>query len=70
MADMKNDYYQEVTNEIIKAIEEGTTPWQQGWKGTGRNIPKSSKITFWHPNSVRNIRPPRQRQRSDKRYRQ
>lgn len=31
MADMKNDYYQEVTNEIIKAIEEGTTPWQQGW---------------------------------------
>ena len=28
---MKNDYYQEVTNEIIKAIEEGTTPWQQGW---------------------------------------
>ena len=30
MADMKNDYYQEVTNEIIKAIEEGTTPWQQG----------------------------------------
>ena len=31
MADMKKDYYQEVTNEIIKAIEEGTTPWQQGW---------------------------------------
>ena len=25
------DYYQQVTDDIIKAIEEGTTPWQQGW---------------------------------------
>ena len=31
MATEKMDYYQEVTNDIIKAIEEGTTPWQQGW---------------------------------------
>ena len=31
MATEKLDYYQEVTNDIIKAIEEGTTPWQQGW---------------------------------------
>jgi antirestriction protein ArdC len=33
MAKAKRDIYQEVTDRIIKQLEEGTPPWVKPWKG-------------------------------------
>lgn len=32
MAEEKRDYRQEVTNDIIRLLEEGTAPWQKPWE--------------------------------------
>lgn len=34
----KRDLHQEITDQIIEAIEAGTAPWQRDWTGTGAAI--------------------------------
>ena len=36
---MRTDVYQKITDQIVTALEQGVTPWQQPWQvehGTGR----------------------------------
>jgi antirestriction protein ArdC len=35
----RHDYYQEVTDKIIAALESGTRPWRQPWKNGSPGIP-------------------------------
>ena len=45
----KRDYRQEVTNQIIEMLEQGTAPWQKPWEATSAAIP-------FNPTSERNYR--------------
>jgi putative DNA primase/helicase len=39
MNEEKRDYRQEVTDDIIRMLEEGTAPWQKPWKEGGGRFP-------------------------------
>ena len=47
---MKQDIHQEVTNSIIRALEEGNVPWHKPWKGGGGGLPQRS--TGEHYNGI------------------
>ncbi len=44
------DTYQEVTNAVIKALEEGTAPWKCTWNQTGlpKNIITGNNYRGWN----------------------
>jgi len=43
----KKDYYEEITNKIIKALENNTRPWVQPWDGGMLPIPKRHNSTAY-----------------------
>lgn len=43
----KKDYYEEITNKIIKALENNTRPWVQPWDGGMLPIPKRHNNTAY-----------------------
>jgi len=43
----KKDYYEEITNKIIKALENNTRPWVQPWDGGVLPIPKRHNNTAY-----------------------
>ena len=43
----KKDYYEEVTNKIIKALENNTRPWVQPWDGGMLPMPKRHNNTAY-----------------------
>ena len=43
----KKDYYEEITNKIIKALENNTRPWVQPWDGGMLPAPKRHNNTAY-----------------------
>ena len=43
----KKDYYEEITNKIIKALENNTRPWVQPWDGGMLPVPKRHNNTAY-----------------------
>jgi antirestriction protein ArdC len=39
MAETKRDLRQEVTDQIIRALEQGTAPWQKPWQAGALELP-------------------------------